>query len=288
MISNFTLINNDININIVTHNIKNPSAVLIHIHGLGSHFQSEYDCMDTFVNRVKYLQTINIVSYGLELRGHGKSSGIRFYVDNFDNYLSDLDTLIKCIKLYHTNLPIFLLGFSMGGAIAIKYSILYGIRDNIAGVILLAPLCNFITHHYNIVISTMYYMSYLFPTWKFITNNNKAELYEEKYINNKENSIYSNNDPYMLCIGRECYNAISWINKNQYLFNIPVIALHSKNDNTTDYLKTCEFINKCSSSDKEIIILNEGYHNLLIPRNNDDTIPNKIMKHIFIWLKYRV
>ena len=288
MVSNFIIENNNIKLNIVTQNIFTPSAVLIHIHGLGSHFQSDYDCMDTFINRINYLKNINIISYGLELRGHGKSDGIKFYVDNFDEYLSDLDALIQYVKLYHKNLPIYLLGFSMGGAIAIKYSILFAKKEKIAGVILLAPMCGFITKYNNIIISSMYYLSYLFPTWKLIGNNNKSGLYNLKYIDNKINSIYSNNDSYMLCVGRECYNAINWIDMNQHLFNIPVIALHSINDNTTDYMKTRDFIDKCSSSDKKNIIICEGNHNLLVPRDDNDILPNEIMKYIYNWLDSKV
>jgi len=288
MTYNFIIRNNDININVVTHDMCNPSAVLIHIHGLGSHFQSDYDCMDTFINRVDCFQKNNIVSYGLELRGHGKSSGAKYYVDNFDDYLSDLDALIQYINLYHNNLPIYLLGFSMGGAIAIKYSIVFNNKQKIAGVILLSPLCGIIKNYSNIVISSMYYLSYLIPTWKLISNNNKLELYDIEYINNKVNSIYNNNNPHMLCIARECYNAVNWINTNLHLFNTPVIAFHSKNDTTTDYIKTQEFIEKCSSNDKKIIITNEGYHNLLAPCNMNDFGPNNIMKDISSWLYDRI
>jgi alpha-beta hydrolase superfamily lysophospholipase len=102
-IQNFTILNKDIKLNTMTHNDNKIyyKAVLIHLHGLGSHFQTEYDCMNRFDNRVIKLEKLNIISYGLELRGHGLSEGNKCYINNFNDYLSDVKCLVEYIKLYH-------------------------------------------------------------------------------------------------------------------------------------------------------------------------------------------
>ena len=124
-------------LSILTHELNNPKVILIHLHGLHGHFQFIYNCYDSFNKRVDVLKKANILSYALEFRGHGKSSGKKGYFKNFDELISDIKRLLEYIEHLHPNIPIYILGESMGGAIAVKVSI---ILDNISGIVLLAPI----------------------------------------------------------------------------------------------------------------------------------------------------
>ena len=137
MLNFFILNDNDVKLNIISHKLDNPSAILIHLHGLHGHFQHIFDCVDDFENRIKYLKKANILSYALEFRGHGKSSGKKGFVENIDNLVSDIKRLIEYILCLHQGVSIYLLAESMGGAIAVKTSIYI---KEIKGVILLAPM----------------------------------------------------------------------------------------------------------------------------------------------------
>ena len=61
--------------------------------------------------------------YALDLRGRGKSSGERFYVDNIADYVSDLHALVTLAKSREPDLPVFLLGHSAGGVVACVYTL---------------------------------------------------------------------------------------------------------------------------------------------------------------------
>ncbi|MGZ5772980.1 alpha/beta hydrolase [Ramlibacter sp.] len=61
--------------------------------------------------------------YALDLRGRGKSDGERFYVQQFGDYVSDVDSLVHIVKSQQRGLPIFLLGHSAGGVVACLYAI---------------------------------------------------------------------------------------------------------------------------------------------------------------------
>ena len=107
-----------------------PSAVLVIVHGLKDH-GSRYDA---FASR---LVEDGVSVYAADLRGHGHSDGIRVYIDAFEQYVGDLDTLLAFVRAREPGKPIFLFGHSMGGAIAALYVI-----DNkpppVAGLILSA------------------------------------------------------------------------------------------------------------------------------------------------------
>jgi acylglycerol lipase len=58
----------------------------------------------------------------LDLRGHGRSPGERSYVERFDDYLLDVDSLWAKALEIGAGKPLFLMGHSMGGAIALRWA----------------------------------------------------------------------------------------------------------------------------------------------------------------------
>ena len=289
MLTNFILKNENIELNIITHaQLVNPKAVLIHIHGIGSHFQLTYDSMDYFKNRINILNP-SIISYAMELRGHGLSSGTRFSVNSFDDYISDLHILVKYIKFNHPDLPIFILGHSMGGSIGIIYTIKY--KDLIKGIILLAPMCS-IDEELQlswIKLKSMILLSYIVPSYTLVSLSSEKHYknYYEEYSKAKQTCKLQNNDGLRLDISRECYNAINWINENSNLFITNVLAIHSSTDNITPSKDTENFIASSSSIDKTIIIPVIGEHNLLAPMFENDPKPKELLLTINQWIETR-
>jgi alpha-beta hydrolase superfamily lysophospholipase len=71
-------------------------------------------------------------------RGHGRSSGARAFVDRLDNVVRDLDRVVELAQQAHPGATTFLLGHSMGGAVALAYAIEH--QDRLDGLVLSAPL----------------------------------------------------------------------------------------------------------------------------------------------------
>src|SRR5258708_1950559 len=61
--------------------------------------------------------------YAVDLRGRGKSDGDRFYLEKFDDYLNDVNTLVRLSKAREPGLPVFLLGHSAGGVVSSVYTL---------------------------------------------------------------------------------------------------------------------------------------------------------------------
>jgi alpha-beta hydrolase superfamily lysophospholipase len=76
--------------------------------------------------------------YAIDHRGHGRSAGPRAYVDRIDNAVSDLHELAELARERHPEAPLFLLGHSMGGLIALSYALRH--QDRLTGLVLSAPL----------------------------------------------------------------------------------------------------------------------------------------------------
>merc|ERR1711871_1843252 len=99
--------------------INNPSAIIINIHGISSHFQEIFYSEDCLRYRSSLFGSSNIKIFGLEFHGHGKSGGLRCSIDNFDDLVDDLLCLVKYVMKTYPEKPIFFIAESMGGAVAI-------------------------------------------------------------------------------------------------------------------------------------------------------------------------
>jgi lysophospholipase len=92
-----------------------PRARLVIVHGYAEHF-GRYD---EFVER---LEPHDFECHRFDLRGHGHSAGVAGHVARFEEYLDDLRLFVEHVRaLAGDDRPLFLIGHSLGGLIALEY-----------------------------------------------------------------------------------------------------------------------------------------------------------------------
>src|SRR6187455_710970 len=94
--------------------VGDPRGVMILIHGFNAHSGYMEWPAEQFAAK-------GLAVYALDLRGRGKSEGERFYVENFSDYLGDVDKLVRIARSENPGLPVYVLGHSVGGVIASSY-----------------------------------------------------------------------------------------------------------------------------------------------------------------------
>ena len=107
-----------------------PTGVLLLCHGLGEH-------SGRYGNVVDAVTPDGWAVYGLDHRGHGRSGGRRAHLDDYADWLADYDTFRRHVVARHPGLPVFLLGHSMGGQIALAYALDH--QADLNGLVLSAP-----------------------------------------------------------------------------------------------------------------------------------------------------
>ncbi|MFP5488647.1 MAG: lysophospholipase [Acidimicrobiia bacterium] len=107
-----------------------PRAVVLLIHGLGEH-------SGRYVHVAQALVDAGYAVHALDHRGHGRSSGTRVFVRQYDEFLRDVHQFRRLVQRDHPGLPLVVLGHSMGGNIAMGYAL--GSQDGIAALVLSGP-----------------------------------------------------------------------------------------------------------------------------------------------------
>jgi alpha-beta hydrolase superfamily lysophospholipase len=108
------------------HPAADPRAAVVIAHGASEH-------AGRYRHVAARLVDAGYSVYAIEHRGHGRSEGPRALIDRMSNAVADLDSVITT-----AGPPVFLLGHSMGGTVALAYALRH--QDRLRGLVLSGPL----------------------------------------------------------------------------------------------------------------------------------------------------
>ncbi|MBT2211780.1 alpha/beta hydrolase [Actinomadura sp. NEAU-AAG7] len=103
-----------------------PRYVAVLVHGYGEHLGRYGHVADVLVRH-------GATVCGPDHMGHGLSAGERVLVEDYEDVVADVHTVVEAARGDHPGLPVVMIGHSMGGLVAARYAQLHG-----AGLALLA------------------------------------------------------------------------------------------------------------------------------------------------------
>jgi alpha-beta hydrolase superfamily lysophospholipase len=217
--------------------------------------------------------------YALDLRGRGKSEGERFYVENFSDYLADVDKLVNTARAENPGLPVYVLGHSAGGVIASSY--VFEHQPEIAGLI--CESFAFDVGLPNAVALILKGISHLTPHLHVFALKN------EDFSRDPEAVAAMNSDPLIARESQpaetaaEMLKAADRLKENMPKFTVPVLIIHGTDDKATRPAGSQYFYDNAASSDKTLKLYEGHYHDLL-----NDLDKEKVMADIQNWLNERI
>ena len=107
-----------------------PKGVVMLVHGLGEH-------SGRYGHVAGRLIGAGYAVHALDHRGHGRSDGKRVFVTSYDEFMADMIQFRGLIETQHPGVPLFVLGHSMGGNIAMGHVLDH--QDGLAGMVLSGP-----------------------------------------------------------------------------------------------------------------------------------------------------
>lgn len=96
-----------------------PRALIALVHGLGEH-------TGRYVHVAEALTDAGYAMAGFDLRGHGRSGGARGHSPSLDAYMKDIRQFFELMAQRYPDISHFLYGHSLGGLLALAYTIQYG------------------------------------------------------------------------------------------------------------------------------------------------------------------
>jgi len=249
-----------------------PRAVVVINHGFNAHSGQYLSVMDQFVAR-------GFAVYAHDMRGRGKSSGPRFYVDSVDEYASDLAAAVKLAKSREPGLPVFLLAHSAGGVTSCIYCL--GSQSELAGFIcedfaFMIPAPDF-------ALTVIKWISAIAPRLPLL------KLKNVDFSRDPAAVAALNSDPLIANETQPAKTLAALVRAADRLkvefsrITLPIFIVHGTGDKVTRYQGSQYFQEHASSKDKTLKLYDGGYHDLL-----HDTIKDTVFADIAAWIEKRL
>ena len=247
-------------------------GVMVLIHGFNAHSgYMEWPAEQFAAN--------GLAVYALDLRGRGESEGERFYVENFSDYLADVDTLVNTARAENPGLPIYVLGHSAGGVIASSY--VFEHQDEVAGLVCESFAFDVGLPH--LVQLALEGVGKLFPHLHVFSLNNADFSRDPVAVERMNNDPLIRKESQPAETAREMLLAADRLKENMPAFTVPVLIIHGTEDKATRPAGSQYFYDNAGSADKTLKLYEGHYHDLLA-----DIDKEKVMADIQSWIDERI
>lgn len=249
-----------------------PSAIMLLVPGFNSH--SAY-----FDWPAEQLSRLGFVSFGVDLRGRGKSDGERFYVEAFDDYVSDVEGLMAAAKAKYPQLPIFVLGHSAGGVVASAFALKH--QDRLAGLI--SESFAYQVPSPDFALAVLKGISHLAPHAHVLALKNKDFSRKPEVVAQMDADPLIAHETQPTKTVAEMVRADERLKQDFPKFRLPVLILHGTKDVVTRPEGSQYFFDHTGSSDKTLKLYQGHVHDLL-----NDIDRETVMRDITDWLGKRL
>ncbi|PON43689.1 Serine aminopeptidase, S [Parasponia andersonii] len=182
------------------------------------------------------------------------------------------------------DLPSFLFGQSMGGAVALKMHLKQPNSWN--GAILVAPMCKIADDMYPPVLLTQILigLAKVLPKKKLVPQKDmaKAAFRDLKKREMTAYNVIAYKDKPRLRTALEMLKTTEEIERRLEEVSLPLLILHGEADTVTDPSVSKALYEKARSSDKKLNVYKDAYHSLL--EGEPDEMIDRVFSDIILWL----
>ncbi len=252
----------------------NPIAVIVIVHGFAEHL-ARYDYF------VQKLNENQIACYRFDNRGHGKSGGLMLHVESYNDYINDADLIVQKAKDEFPNLPLFMFGHSMGGFITAIYGEKF--KDRLDGQIFSGAATDEPPQANPVLKTVINICNALFPKMR-IKNDLSALISRDIDVVNKyRNDPLVHDKATARFFKQFIIEGMTYLKNNTKEYKYSCLILHGKEDKLVRYSSSENFYNNISSTDKQIKIYDDLYHEILNEAEKDIVIND-----ILVWINNKV
>ncbi|MDH7460689.1 lysophospholipase [Chitinophagaceae bacterium 26-R-25] len=248
-----------------------PKAIVVIAHGFNSH--SGY-----YEWTAEQLASNNYEVYAIDFPGRGKSDGERYYIADYNAFVTELNKLVDIAQAAHPNLPTFLLGHSAGGVLSAVYVL--GYQNKLSGFI--CESFAFQVPAPDFALAVLKGLSHVFP------HAHVLKLKNEDFSRNPEVVDFMNNDPLIDNEVQPTKTVQQLVLADEKLkseiptITLPLLIMHGTLDKATKPSGSQFFYENSTSADKTLKLYEGHYHDLL-----NDIDKEVVMNDILDWLNVK-
>ena len=230
-----------------------PKAILLVVHGMAEH-------SGRYTNLVNYFVPKGYAVYGFDQRGHGKSEGLRCYVERFSDYLNDLKAFLNIVRGERGDTKIFLVGHSMGGTLATIYSVHH--QHELAGLILSGAGLKVTSSVSPILIALAPIASRLLPKLGIMALDASAASQDQAVVDAAQNDPLVYHGRIRVRLGAEMLKATQELPRQMSWISLPILIMHGSADRLADPAGSQMLYERVSSEDKTLKFYEGFYHEI--------------------------
>lgn len=243
-------------------------AAAVIVHGLCEH-QGRYDYV------VEKLNGAGIAAYRFDHRGHGRSKGERTHYNSYHEMLDDTNVVVDLAIDENPDLPVFLIGHSMGGFAVSLYGVKY--KDKrIKGIITSGALSHDVAGLIRGVPQNLDIHTKL-PNELGAGVCSVAEVVDWYGKDPYNSKTFTTGLCYAICEG------LDWFAGAAEDFSYPILMLHGEKDGLVSPEDTQLFFKKAASEDRQMKLYGGLFHEIFNEYCRDEVIGDVVS-----WITYRL
>jgi alpha-beta hydrolase superfamily lysophospholipase len=248
-----------------------PRAILLVVHGLAEH-------CGRYMNVVNHLVPRGYAVYGVDHLGHGKSEGVRVYVEHFDDYTDTLKVFFDLVQEWQPGKPIFLLGHSLGGLIGVIY--LLDHQSELSGAIISGPLTKVPENTSPTTIMVGKLLSVLLPKFGLLLIEAEGVSKDPQVVQAYVSDPLVYRGKITARVGAELLKTMQQATEQASKIELPIIILQGSADRIVDPNGARMLYDTVSSSDKTLKIYDGFYHEIFNEPERD-----QVLHDVEVWLE---
>ncbi len=252
---------------------KPAKAAVCLVHGVGEH-------TSRYIHVAEALSNGGYVLFGADLRGHGRSEGIRGHFPSAEAVMQDMDILLENARKRYPHLPLFLYGHSLGGILVLHYTLKR--ETEIRGVISTSPGFHTDLEKQKTKVAAAKILGSLFPKLTISSGLDSDAICHDKKVVQSYKNDELNHDKISLGFGKTMLAINKWTLEHAGDFSLPLLLMHGKEDSIAYVSGSIDFASRAGNNCK-LVLWENAWHEL-----HNEPEQEEVFSTILQWLNNQI